>query len=184
MSLQDVAQYVVPGLTALAGAAYGARTAGVRVEKEELRNLLDDASATLERANQQRGAAYVRFIQEGADTTPEGREALNGFRAELSEASQIRGKLVMRTAEGAAVSVHYLNALMALGRASTELGVVQLMSPSSTPHFDMHASNRKLEEAEKDFNREFAAFHEAAQSYMKPWRGPLLWTRWPKVLKR
>jgi hypothetical protein len=162
----------VPGLTALGGAAYGARYAGIGAEKAELRNLLDDAAATLERANQERGAAYVCCIRDGVDTSPQGHEALSAFRGELSQAAQIRGKLVMRTAESAAVSVYYLNALLALGRVSTEIGVVHMTPADQAQNFNMQRTNQKLEAGEQDFNSEYADFLAAAQRYMRPGEDP------------
>lgn len=171
----DVAQVVLPGLTALGGGALGARYSNVREEKSELRNLLDDAAATIERANQQRGVAYTRRNMRGPGANPPAEEALASFRAELSQAAQLRPKLVMRTRESAPVSIHYLNALLALGRVSQELGVLQMYSGTDAEHVDMHQANQRMERAEKDFNRECAAFLKAANDYMRPWGG----RRWP-----
>lgn len=175
MGLAEVAQIVLPALTALGGGAAGARYSNVREEKAELRTLLDDAAATIERANRRRGAAYVHAVTHGPGAHPAGQAALADFRCELSEAAQIRPKLVMRTREYAPVSVHYLNALLALGRVSEQIGVLQMYSDADAKHVNMVEANQTMEQGEKDFDRAYADFLKAANDYMRPWGG----RRWP-----
>src|SRR5215217_6005258 len=114
MTWAQVAEIAAPSITALGGAVAGSQLAATRAEKAELRALLDDATAALERATQKRGAAFVLTDRDGVATTAETSAAIASFRSELSEASQLRFKMVHRTKRGAAISVHYLNALLAL----------------------------------------------------------------------
>src|SRR5262245_46587290 len=78
----DILAVVVPGAAALGGAYLGVDLRDRAASRDELRRLTDEATESLERANQRRGSAYVAFVRDGANTSPEGLEALNAFRAE------------------------------------------------------------------------------------------------------
>jgi hypothetical protein len=166
----DIAKLVVPGLLAAGGAYLGGRVSAGAAEKAELRALLDECAAVLERADQRRVSAETFFITEGLNTTEKGTEAVNAFRQELSLAAQLRDRLLFRMHKNAAPPIRYLNALLALGRASTALGLA-VMLPSDQP-YDLSKVNDKLTAAEKDFKEERAAFLESVQHHLAGRRLP------------
>jgi hypothetical protein len=168
----DIATVVAPGITALLGAWYGARLEGAAAEKAELRALFDEAADVLERANQRRAVAVSWFQREGFKTSQPAAESIDAFRAELEHGAQIRDRLSFRTRKGAAVSAHYVNAILALTRVLAALQVMaSLPSDDPTGFRLIGAQQRAMSNGEQDFNREKADFIEGAQRYVRP--GPL-----------
>jgi hypothetical protein len=157
-------EVIVPGLTALAGGALGARWSAVSVEHAELRSLLDDATATLSRAGQARGRAWWELTIGDDPPSRDFPKALAAFRSELSHAEQLRGQIVFRARTNSPVSVHYLNTLLALGRTSVDLGVAAMSSgPPLSPELQA-----KMTADEATFSKEHGLFLEAAHAYFKP----------------
>src|SRR5918992_4930503 len=113
--VQDTAQIVVPALTAGGGAWYGARLKFRQERKAELARVLDEAAQVLERADQKRGGAYSMFIQDGANTTQPGIEAIQAFRSELSTAAQLRASIALSEPATSSVHENFSTALEALG---------------------------------------------------------------------
>jgi hypothetical protein len=119
-------------------------------------------------------------VREGVKTTPEGIEAIKAFRRELSEAEQLRGKIAIRTREYAPVSVHYANALLALGRFWKAVGLAAMWPPDAqAPPFRLSEQLEKMQKAESDFMEEKARLIEAARRYFKPRFKGRLRRLWP-----
>lgn len=156
MELQDVAQYVVPGVTALAGAAYGARHAGISAQKAELRSVLDDASASLERASYRETEAR-RLYNDGAMQLEEGEAAIALLRAAMEEATQLRAKLLLRVPADEKICRDHWNAMFALQRATHSLRVAHLGGGAS------RNTTETLDQAEMDFTEWYVAFIKAAR---------------------
>ena len=120
--MSDLLTIVLSTLGALVGGYLGVQWRARAVEKQELRQLLDECAAVFARADQTRGGAYLLFVQEGFKTSERGAEAISRFRQELSVAEQLRDRLRFRVGEGSPVLEHYSNALEALGQVSVALG--------------------------------------------------------------
>jgi hypothetical protein len=167
LTLGDIAVVVAPALTAGGGAWLGARFQGRREKDAELRVLVNDAVRVLERADRRRGGAYALFVQDGANTSEHGLEALRLFRTELSEAAQLRGQIAVRVPADSPLLKHYEAALEALGEVSVAIGVA-VMWPNER-HFeaDLKKLHDRTVRGEADYKRERDAFVAAAQRRLK-----------------
>ena len=120
--VSDVLVVLLPTLGALVGAYLGVEWTARSQADRELRALTDAAAAVLARADQERGNAYVMFVQEGPNTSDRGFEAVMAFRRELSEADQIRYRIAACTKSGDPVFDTYAKAVDALAEVSRALG--------------------------------------------------------------
>jgi hypothetical protein len=71
-----------------------------------------------------------------------------------SEAQQLRGRIAIRTREYAPVSVHCVNAPLALGRFWEAVGLAAMWPPDAqAPPFRLSEQVEKMKKAESDFTR-------------------------------
>jgi hypothetical protein len=175
--VSDLLNVALPTLGALFGSYLGVQWRARSVEKQELRQLLDECAAVLARADQRRGGAYVRFLQDGVNTSELGIEAVIRFREELSVAEQLRDRLRFRTREGSAVFKHFFQAVEALGEVSVALGAAVALPADALSR--VTALEERMSTGEEDFKRERAAFLQAAQTEVAPRTAPGLraWRR-------
>jgi hypothetical protein len=166
--LRDAAVIAIPSATAFAGAWYGSRLKFRQERKAELARLLDEAAKVLERADQRRGAVYAMFVQDGANTSPQGLEALQAFRAELSMAAQLRAQIAVSEAPTSPVYEAFSSALDGLGDISIAAGVAA-MWPNDR-HYDapLMELNERIEAGASTFAEKRPAFQEAARKRLRP----------------
>jgi hypothetical protein len=112
----DVVQTVGPLVTALGGAYYGARWQAKSASESELRVVVDEAVTALQQLARRMGNARSHYIADAAHTSDEGWKALGALDQTFFDAQDIRDRLLVRTAPEDPVAVHYLNALLAVGR--------------------------------------------------------------------
>lgn len=168
---------ITPGILAfggsIGGAYLGAQLSARATKSTELRALMGECSDVLERADQQRSRAYALFVTDGAKTSPQGHEAISDFRQELALMSQLRARLLVQMREGAPPPIHFYNALLALERCSTALGVAA-MWPNDNPQLDLKPHHDNLTEGAQAFGEARGEFLRSAQDHVSgrrlPWR--------------
>lgn len=172
----DVAQLLVPGLTAAAGAWYATKTKfaieASAARDAELRRLVDQATDVLERAHQKSGRA-VLDAQTGA-----GVESLNAFSNEVASAAQLRHQIASRTLPNSPISVHFESALEAIADVRVACGTVAMYPNQVPPPSVVEKLQADMSNGVATFEKEFPAFVEAARTYFaaqdaRRERGPL-----------
>jgi hypothetical protein len=169
----DVVQVAAPGLTALGGAYYGARWQAGREADAELRVVVDQAIGALQGVTRAVFGARSLFIQERARTTPAGFAALAELEQKVADAQEVRDRLLVRTEADSALPVHFLNALLAVGRANDPLRTAAVWPESEADSFDEKDAWDKINGGIQDLNDERASFLQAAQARVAPRPGLL-----------
>lgn len=177
MGLQEVAQIVVPGALALGGSMYGASRAGVNADKAELWPVLGETTTVLARAKVELHHGFLRWTGDVLDTSPEGEEALRVLQATALELAELHGKIVMRTPDRSPIAAHFINAQLALGRATDVLALADRWPVHREDRYDLEVELAKMEEAEETFANEHGEFLQSANEHLSPWKGRRLRVR-------
>jgi hypothetical protein len=141
----------------------GVRLQGRRERDSELRAIVDDGVAVLDRAEQFRRDAVIYVDHDGANTSKEGLEAFRGLQAELAEASQLQGQIAIRVEPGSPLLAHYAAAIEALRSVSQLLGVPVVLWQPNADQALLEDLMKLMERARVTANSERADFVAAAQ---------------------
>jgi hypothetical protein len=166
-----VASAVTAGVTAGAGAWYGARLKRRHETDAELRRVLDDAMPCLERGEQRARELRIAFREDGANTSEQTVESLAALLNELSRASQLRDRIAFRVEADEPLHAHYVAAVENLSEISNIMRLTEAL-PNKETHLwlepqRMTQFDERMTQYHKDFRHEREEFVKAAQRRLK-----------------